>query len=166
VHYRMGLSAVDIGPWPFGVRPIGLVDQPPPRRGRHALRGWEVVGQQPGEDEGGSEALGLGDIAGLCDEGGEVRIRHRAGVDPEAGQGDIAGRPFAILAVAEGIFASHEESPAVEADHRGCRGRHRGARNGARPLVVAACAVYRWSAAAIVAHRGEHLTTGGAGFSA
>ena len=64
----------------------------PPRRRASA----EVVGEQPGEDERPTEALGLGDVTGRADEASESVVGHRRCVDPERRKLDLARRALAV----------------------------------------------------------------------
>ena len=76
---------------PFGVPPVGAEHLTPPRRLREPPGGRELVRQQPGEHEGPAEPLGLGDVAGGVDEGGEAGVGDGDRVDPERPQGRPRG---------------------------------------------------------------------------
>src|SRR3954452_24451923 len=126
-------------------------------RSATSCRSWSktrrpAVREESAEHEGGAEALGLGDVARLRDEGGEVRVRHRAGVDAEGGQRDLPDRPFAVLGVAESVVAAHQEPPALDADHRGGGGAHRGGREGGSFGLDAITALRGREAAVVTGH--------------
>ena len=65
-------------------------------------------------------------VAAVLDEGLELAIGHRGGVDPERRHVDVVHRSLAIVGIGPGIVASHPE-PAGRHDHHLVQRRRAGA---------------------------------------
>src|SRR5690606_24275104 len=72
------------------------------------------------EHEGPAEVLGLGAVARLRDEVGEVLDRHRAGVDPEGEHGDLPDGAIAVGGIDVGVLPAHREGTPGEHDEPAC----------------------------------------------
>ena len=71
------------------------------------------------KNEGPAELLGLGDVAGRLDEGGELVIRDRGLLNPERFHLDLAHGTFLIGAPGLGSVGTHEKEAAIELNHAG-----------------------------------------------
>ncbi len=60
--------------------------------------------------------LGLGDVAGGFDEGGELGVGDRRGRDEERVDGHLAHRPFAVGREGVRVLGAHEEVTARQID--------------------------------------------------
>ena len=110
---RMITAVVKRGMRSFRMSPIRSVNLAPPRSLDHRLGGREVVRQQPCEDEGPAEPLGLGRVSGRLDEFGEVLVGDGKAVNPEGVDRHLAHRPLAVARIDPGIVAATEEPSAL-----------------------------------------------------
>ena len=118
VHDRMIAAAVDPAAGTFGVPPVGAFDLAPPLRARHRPRVGEVVGEESGEHERPSEALGIGLPTGRIDETREAIVGHGKAIDEERVERDVVDRTLAIAGVRPHRVITHAERTGRDVDHR------------------------------------------------
>src|SRR5918994_1602543 len=104
---------------PFRGVPAGAADGQPPRcrACRPCYLHRAVARDELVEDERPAEALGLGDIPGGADEGGEALVADGMAVEMVGADRDLAHGSFAVGREATGVVGAHQERAAVQADH-------------------------------------------------
>ncbi len=122
VHDRMRLAPLDGRVRPLGAAPARVVDLPPPGCRGHAARLRELVGQEPREDEGPAEALGLGLESGGLHEACELGVGHGMGRDRERVEPHAAQGALTVLGVGEGVGAAEQRSAGGDRHRRHLEG--------------------------------------------
>jgi hypothetical protein len=74
MNHRVIEAPIDRRLGALGMLPGRTLDRAPPRRLSDPARRWEVVGQEPAEDERPSEPLGVGHITARLDERCEALV--------------------------------------------------------------------------------------------
>jgi hypothetical protein len=106
----MALQPVDRGAPAAGVAPVGPAHAEPPRRAWEPAHDIRVVGgEEQVEDGGEAELLRLRAVVDSLDEAGEVRHRHRGGVDGVRRQLDPVPWQLAVTRVVVAVCVAHGE---------------------------------------------------------